>query len=189
MSADIDPRYPGEEMWSSGGGGLHTAKGELLPAVSLSINFGIWWDGDLSRELLDHTYDAAVGAGPGRIDKFDYENNVAVPILVAEGTHSNNGTKGTPALQADLLGDWREEVIWRSQDSSELRIYTTTAPTTIKLRTLMHDPVYRLSVAWQNVAYNQPPHPGFFLGTGMTPPPEPNVYFPQCRRFRQCAHQ
>ena len=182
MSADIDPRYPGEEMWSAAGGGLNTAKGERLATTPpSSINFGIWWDGDLSRELLDHNYDATVGAGAGRIDKWDYENGISVPILTAEGTYSNNGTKGTPALQADILGDWREEAIWRSQDSSELRLYTTTAPTTYKLRTLMHDPVYRLSIAWQNTAYNQPPHPGFFLGTGMTPPPRPNLYFPQRR--------
>jgi rhamnogalacturonan endolyase len=181
MSADIDPRYPGEEMWSSTGGGLHTAKGQLIsPTVTSSINFGIWWDGDLSRELLDHTYDSTAGAGVGRIDKWDYENGAAVPIFVAEGTYSNNGTKGTPALQADILGDWREEVIWRSQDSSELRLYTTTAPTSYKLRSLMHDPTYRLAIAWQNVGYNQPPHPGFFLGTGMAPPPAPKLYFPQC---------
>ncbi len=183
MSADIDPRYVGEEMWSSGGGGLNTAQGELISTtIPSSINYGIWWDGDLSRELLDHNFDAAIGAGVGRIDKWDYENGTAVPILVAEGSHSNNHTKGNPTLQADILGDWREEVIWRSEDSSELRLYTTTAPTTYKLRTLMHDPTYRLAIAWQNVAYNQPPHPSFFLGTGMRRPPAPNLYFPRRRR-------
>jgi rhamnogalacturonan endolyase len=182
MSADIDPTHPGEEMWSSTGGGLHTATGDPLTSIPSSINFGIWWDGDLSRELLDHTYDAVAGAGVGRIDKWDYMNGVSVPILVAAGTYSNNGTKGTPALQADILGDWREEAIWRSQDSSELRIYTTTAPTSYKLRTLMHDPTYRLAVAWQNVAYNQPPHPSFFLGTDMTLPPAPRLYYPRARR-------
>jgi rhamnogalacturonan endolyase len=180
MSADIDPRYPGEEMWSSGGGGLGTAQGTLLSTtIPSSVNFGIWWDGDLSRELLDHNWDATVAAGVGRIDKWDYENSVAVPVLLAEGTYSNNHTKGTPALQADIVGDWREEVLWRSQDNTELRLYTTTAPTTYKLRTLMHDSTYRLAIAWQNVAYNQPPHPGFFLGTGMTPPPAPKLYFPR----------
>lgn len=182
MSADIDPTHSGEEMWSSAGGGLHTATGDPLTSIPSSINFGIWWDGDLSRELLDHNYDAVAGAGVGRIDKWDYINGVSVPILVAAGTYSNNGTKGTPALTADILGDWREEAIWRSQDSSELRIYTTTAPTSYKLRTLMHDPTYRLAVAWQNVAYNQPPHPGFFLGTDMTLPPAPRLYFPRARR-------
>jgi rhamnogalacturonan endolyase len=180
MSADIDPRHEGEEMWSSGGGGLNTAQGVLLSTTTpSSINNGIWWDGDLSRELLDHNFDPVPRAGVGRIDKWDYETGVAVPILVAEGTFSNNDTKGNPALQADILGDWREEVIWRSQDSSELRLYTTTDSTSHKLRTLMHDPTYRLSIAWQNVAYNQPPHPGFFLGTGMQAPPKPNIYFPR----------
>ncbi len=74
---------------------------------------------------------------------------------------------GRPILSADLLGDWREEVIFRTTDNSALRIYTTTALTDLRLPTLMHDPQYRLSIAWQNVAYNQPPHPGFFLGDGL----------------------
>ena len=180
MSADIDPRHVGEEMWSSGGGGLHTAQGlELSLTTPSSINNGIWWDGDLSRELLDHNFDAVPRAGAGRIDKWDFETGVAVPIFTAVGTFSNNDTKGNPALQADILGDWREEAMWRSEDSSELRLYTTTNPTSVKLRTLMHDPTYRLAIAWQNVAYNQPPHTGFFLGTGMEAPPKPNIYLPR----------
>ncbi len=178
MAADIDPRHAGEEMWSSTGGGLNTAQGVPLGASPPSINFGIWWDGDLSRELLDHTFTTATRTGIGRIDKWNFETARATPILVAEG-FSTNDTKGNPTLQADILGDWREEVLWRSEDSSELRLYTTTAPTAFKLRTLMHDPTYRLSVAWQNVAYNQPPHPGFFLGTDMTAPPRPRIYFPR----------
>jgi rhamnogalacturonan endolyase len=176
MSADIDPRHAGAEMWSSTGGGLNTAKGLPIGTTTPSINFGIWWDGDLSRELLDHNFDPIPRAGAGRIDKWNYEAGVAVPILTAVGTFSNNDTKGNPALTADILGDWREEAMWRSQDSSELRLYTTTNLTPHKLRTLMHDPTYRLAIAWQNVAYNQPPHPGFFLGTGMQAPPLPNIY-------------
>ena len=83
--------------------------------------------------------------------------------------------KATPGLSADLLGDWREEAIWRSSDNKELRVYTTTIPTEHRLHTLMHDPQYRLSVAWQNVGYNQPPHPGFYLGDGMQAPPRPRI--------------
>jgi rhamnogalacturonan endolyase len=94
---------------------------------------------------------------------------------VAENCTSNNGTKATPALCADILGDWREEVIWRTTDNRELRIYTTTIPSAHRLTTLMHDPQYRLSVAWQNVAYNQPTQPGFYLGDGMKPPPRPSI--------------
>ena len=96
-------------------------------------------------------------------------------IFTAEGCSSNNGTKSTPALSVDLLGDWREEVILRTTDNQELRIFSTTIPTEHRLYTLMHDPQYRLAIAWQNVAYNQPPHPGFFLGDGMKPAPRPHI--------------
>jgi rhamnogalacturonan endolyase len=78
-------------------------------------------------------------------------------------------------LRADILGDWREEVIWRTLDNKELHIYTTTLPTPHRLYTLMHDPQYRLSVAWQNVGYNQPTQPGFYLGDGMKAPPRPAI--------------
>ena len=88
-------------------------------------------------------------------------------LLTATDAASNNGTKANAALTADLFGDWREEVIWRSSDNTSLRIYSTTIPATNRIYTLMHDPQYCLAIAWQNVAYNQPPHPGFFLGEGM----------------------
>src|SRR5258708_2154313 len=79
---------------------------------------------------------------------------------------SHMGSKSTRCLSADLLGDWREEVIFRYTDNKTLRIYTTTDRTSYRIPTLMHDPQYRLAIAWQNVGYNQPPHPGFFLGEG-----------------------
>lgn len=166
MAADIDPRYKGAEVWADGG--LYTAKGQKIgTTLPSSTNFGIWWDGDLLRELLDSN----------RIDKWDYANNKTVNLLTASGVSSNNGTKSTPNLQADLFGDWREEVVWRTSDSSALRIYTTTAVTDKRIYTLMHDPVYRLGIAWQNVAYNQPPHTGFYLGEGMSTPPVPNIHY------------
>ncbi|RYE19365.1 MAG: hypothetical protein EOP42_29165, partial [Sphingobacteriaceae bacterium] len=96
-------------------------------------------------------------------------------IFTAEGCISNNGTKSTPALSADLFGDWREEVMFRTTDNQNLRIYTTTIPTKHKIYTLMHDPQYRLSIAWQNVGYNQPPHTGFYLGSDMKTLPKPNI--------------
>uniref|UniRef100_UPI00313B441C rhamnogalacturonan lyase family protein n=2 Tax=Bacillus sp. OTU2372 TaxID=3043858 RepID=UPI00313B441C len=183
LSADIDPRYPGEESWAVGGewndptGGLFTAKGEKISTNIPGANFAIWWDGDLQREILDHgNFDDAKQVGVGTISKWDYQNNKQVNILTANGTFSNNGTKGNPSLQADLLGDWREEVIWRTVDSSALRIYTTTDVTEQRIRTLMHDPVYRLGIAWQNVGYNQPPHTSFFLGNDMAAPPVPSMY-------------
>lgn len=123
---------------------------------------------NLLREQLDSN----------RIDKWDYQNGVSKTLLTASGAASNNSTKATPSLQADLLGDWREEAVWRNEDSSELRIYTTTDITEHRVYTLMHDSVYRLGIAWQNVAYNQPPHTSFFLGNGMASPEKPNMYTP-----------
>lgn len=167
MAADIDPRYPGQEVWANGS--LYTAKGvKIGSTVPSSTNFGIWWDGDLLREQLDSN----------RIDKWDYQNGVSKTLLTASGAASNNSTKATPSLQADLLGDWREEAVWRNEDSSELRIYTTRDITEHRVYTLMHDSVYRLGIAWQNVAYNQPPHTSFFLGNGMASPEKPNMYTP-----------
>lgn len=177
MSADIHPGYPGEEVWASGGYGLFSASGVKISSTQPnSINFGIWWDSDLQRELLDHNWNATTATGVGKIEKWDYVNNLPVTLLSAEGTFSNNHTKGTPSLQADLFGDWREEVVWRTTDSTALRIYTTTDVTDYRLPTLMHDPVYRLGIAWQNVAYNQPPHTSYYLGEGMTPPPAPAIF-------------
>ncbi|MBS1824405.1 MAG: rhamnogalacturonan lyase [Acidobacteria bacterium] len=157
LAVDIDPRHPGSEAWVSGGGirGLFNAKGERISdRTPSSCNFAIWWDGDLLRELLDRTV----------ITKWNWETSTEQVLLRGEGCESNNGTKATPVLSADLLGDWREEVIWRSADNKELRIYTTTIPTEYRFPSLMQDAQYRLSIAWQNVGYNQPPHPGFRLG-------------------------
>lgn len=161
MSADIDPRYPGCECWAAGGDvyGLYNYKGEMISETKPgSCNFGIWWDGDLLRELLDRN----------RITKWDWEKSTEVTLFTAEGCSSNNGSKATPALSADLFGDWREEVIFRTTDNKSLRIFTSTIPTNHRFCTLMHNPQYRLSIAWQNVAYNQPPHTSFYLGEGMS---------------------
>jgi len=160
LAADIDPRHPGAESWG-GPGGLRTCKGEPIGPAPRSANFAIWWDADPLREILDGT----------RISKWDWVAGKLDPILDADGCLANNGSKATPCLSADLFGDWREEVIFRTRDNQALRIYTTTIPARTRMPTLMHDPQYRLAIAWQNVGYNQPPHPGFFLGEGGKPAP------------------
>lgn len=182
---DIDPRYEGAEGWAVGGdaawnspvGQLRSASGELISTHIPAANFLTWWDGDLSREIGDHDFDPATGVGVPTIAKWDWRTNTAKEIYRATGTLSNNGTKGNVSLQADLFGDWREEIVTRLADSSALRIATTVDPTDVRLRTLMSDPAYRLAIAWQNTGYNQPPHTSYFLGTDMTtPPPPPLVY-------------
>jgi len=168
-AADIDSRYRGSEMWSSSSTGTYSCKGVQISTSKPSAdNFRIYWDGDLQDELLDgNKLDKWTGSGTTRLITFS-------------GVTSCNSTKATPNLSADILGDWREEVLlWDTSDSSKLRVYTTTIPTTYRLYTLMHDPVYRLGIAWQNAAYNQPPHLGFYIGDGLDKVPQPTMYTPR----------
>lgn len=156
LCADIDPAYPGYECWSSASG-VYSATGVAISSSRPSVNFGVWWDGDLSRELLDGN----------KIDKWEPSSSSLTRLLSAGNAAANNGSKATPVISADLFGDWREEVVWRAADNSALLIYASGIPTSHRFPTLMHDPQYRVQVATQNSAYNQPPHPGFFLGNGM----------------------
>jgi hypothetical protein len=153
VAEDIWSGNPGAEAWSASVGGLRSATNgsQVASRKPSSINFVIWWDGDAQRELLDGTH----------IDKYGTGGDTR--LLTGSGVASNNGTKATPALSADILGDWREEVIWRTSDSRALRIYSTTDSTTITHPSLMQDRQYRLAVAWQNTGYNQPPHPSFAI--------------------------
>jgi rhamnogalacturonan endolyase len=164
-SDDVWAGSPGAESWSSATSGLYDPKGQQVSSRRPgSDNFLVWWDADPVRELLDDTH----------IDKYGTGGDTR--LLTGSGVASDNGTKAVPALSADLFGDWREEVVWRTGDSHALRVYSTPTATDRRLWTLMQDPTYRVAVAWQNTAYNQPPHPGFFLGNGMTTPPQPNIY-------------
>ncbi|MFV2143548.1 fibronectin type III domain-containing protein [Isoptericola sp. G70] len=182
---DIDPRHDGAEGWAVGGdaawdspvGQLKSASGELVAQSIPAANFLTFWDGDLLTEIGDHDWDADTSTGVPTISKWDYENAEEVEIYRAEGTLSNNGTKGTPALQADLFGDWREEIVTRTEDSTALRVATTVIPTEHRLRTLMSDSQYRLAVAWQNTGYNQPPHTSYFIGEGMETPDAPRLAY------------
>jgi rhamnogalacturonan endolyase len=160
VADNIDNTRVGAQMWWSGSNGLYDIKGNRIGEQPRSTNFLIYWDGDLSRELLDGNH----------IDKYNGGR-----LFTANGYVSNNGTKSTPALSADLFGDWREELILRAYDNKSLRIFTTTIPTIHRNYTLMHDPQYRLSIAWQNIGYNQPPHTGFYFGYGMKKAPKPNI--------------
>jgi len=171
MAADIDPRTPGVEMWSVDSHGVRSMKGDVVGIANdsddpqhhnylmmngrwLSVNYGIWWDGDLLRELLDHE----------TVTKYNWEEKCIDIVQHFDGAQFNNGTKSNPCLQADILGDWREEVVTRNAESTELRIYVSTIPTDYRINCLMQDIPYRLSVAYQNVGYNQPPETGFYIG-------------------------
>jgi len=169
LALDIDPRYAGFESWVAGAGisGIFDVKGNTISEKSPPCNMGIYWDGDALSEILNGV----------NITKWDYVNSSLTNLLdgKALGCMSNNGSKANPCLSADLFGDWREELICKSADNTTLRIFSTAIPTNIKLYTLMHNPQYRLSIVWQNVAYNQPPHTSYFIGEGMQMPAKPFI--------------
>lgn len=162
IAADIDPRHAGFEAWD-GSGDMRNAKGKVIGEAPRMRDFVIWWDGDLMRELLAGT----------TIYKWDWEAGKTEAIFSAGQRRGRWG--GRPHLMGDLLGDWREELIVTGPDGQSLRLYTTTIPTGHRLVTLMHDPQYRLSIAWQNVVYNKPPHTSFYLGSDMATPERPEI--------------
>jgi rhamnogalacturonan endolyase len=161
--ADIDARHPGAEVWGHRSQ-LRTIRGQEIGQSPRAGDWVIWWDGDLLREIY----------GGLMIFKWDGEAGREKRIFAADPPYTGSGRNRflgrKPILAADLLGDWREELILPGPGENSLRLYTTTHPTSHRFVTLMHDPQYRLSVAWQNVAYNKPPHPSFFLGDGMEKP-------------------
>lgn len=159
LAADIDPTHPGVEMWSGQSGGIRNAKGEVIAPKQrrMPTNMAIWWDGDLLRELLDGNV----------ISKYDWKKKRFSMLTTFEGTLSNNGTKANPCLQGDIIGDWREEVLLRSEDNASLRLYVSTLPTEYRFHTFLEDPIYRISIATQNVGYNQPTQPGFYFGPAL----------------------
>jgi rhamnogalacturonan endolyase len=118
LAADVDPRYPGYEFWGSSAVGLVDVAGQRISNVPSSTNFAVWWDADLLREIEDGDW----------ISKWDWNTATLTRLLTATGASSNNGSKATPVLSGDILGDWREEVIWRTSDNLFLRIYTTPSP-------------------------------------------------------------
>ncbi len=229
LTADIDPRFEGWEVWSSGTNGVYTADGRIISENKPSVNFAIWWDGDLNRELLDGSsktmamgmmpQGAPQGPMPGapqmmpqgpqgapqgapqaqgapqmmpqmmpqgapaqgqmpRMPRVDNSRIMKISKWTGDGVTmftlpgedeiaANNGSKANPVISADLFGDWREELVVRTADNKTLRIYMTDIPTDYRFHTLMSDPIYRMSVLCENICYNQPPEPGYYLGSDL----------------------
>ena len=166
IAADIYNEHRGFEYWHSDDMDLHKENDKQGPMNIYSsddkvvghyvanypfYNFRIYWTGDPQDELFDR----------GALNDGQWNR------ILSCGNYGNSGTygsKATPLLIADILGDWREEIIlFDKTDSCTLNIFSTTQPTEYRIPTLMHDHIYRMSVAWQNVGYNQPPHLGFYL--------------------------
>lgn len=171
LAADLDSTNRGFEMWSYASGAIHDAKGKKLWDVLPSQNFRIYFDGDLQDELLDAVGSPKAGTYAyntgGKIDKWNQSSKGIdryFSFYNVEGSSLNNYTKANPCLVADILGDWREELITRSgSDQNKIIIFSTAVTSPHRVYTLMHDSQYRLGIAWQNVAYNQPPHLSYYL--------------------------
>ncbi|MDW8381410.1 MAG: autotransporter-associated beta strand repeat-containing protein [Verrucomicrobiota bacterium] len=170
LAAPIDGRFRGYQFWSSVSPGVLNLAGQSISTSRPSINFAVWWDEDVLRELHDS---AGSGGTAAKLDKWTGNGvqRILSPYSVDGGALNINGTKANPCLSGDLLGDWREEMLLRSADDKRLMLFVSVTPATNRFRTFLHDPQYRLALAWQNVAYNQPPHPSFYVGVGMDEPP------------------
>lgn len=155
MVGDIDPSKPGLETWANTGVGLWTAAGQKISSAAPGTNMNIKWAADMTTQIVD-------GSGNADITIEDWQKG---RVLTAKDTRSNNGTKGNPSLVADIFGDWREELLVRTADSSAIRIYTSTEVTNHKLYSLMHDAQYRAEVARQSTTYNQPSYTSFYFGS------------------------
>ncbi|MGO1235445.1 rhamnogalacturonan lyase [Microbacterium gubbeenense] len=145
MIGDINAEHPGLEYWPGPDFGGYTA----------GTNMSIRWAADMTTQI--------VAGGEG--EPVTIQDGRANTLLDVTGTSTNNGTKGNPSLVADVLGDWREELLVRDADSTEIRVYMSTDVTDRKLTTLMHDPQYRVEVARQNTAYNQPSYTSYMLAS------------------------
>jgi rhamnogalacturonan endolyase len=165
MGTDIHAGYRGMEMWSSRSGGIINASTQSSLSTStnsVSMNMACWWDGDLLRELQDGT----------NITK--YNSGSATTLLAPTFVSSNNGTKANPCIVGDIIGDWREEVVLRATTNKFIRIYMTPYTTNYRFHTFLQDPVYRMSIVYQNVAYNQPTGTGFYFGPDLE-----NIFVPE----------
>ncbi|WP_394553414.1 rhamnogalacturonan lyase [Agromyces sp. MMS24-JH15] len=166
MIGDVRPDVPGIEVWASMpdgtlGSGLLSASGQPLESKTPGTNMSIRWAGDLTTQIVGGGLAGTTPVTP-TIDDW-----VRGRLVTATGTATNNGTKGNPSLVADVLGDWREELILRTADSTALRFLVSTEPTTHKLPTLMHDIQYRAETARQQTTYNQPAYTSYYFASDM----------------------
>lgn len=179
MAADVDPSNRGHELWCAyHPNGTRTramfdTKGNIVANSEPAECFRVYWDGDLQDELFDGRYNKTDGKA---YPELTYNDGAAIDFS-KYNAQSCNTTKATPNLIADILGDWREEIVlWDGETSSDLLIFTTTNSTKVKVPCLMEDHNYRMAIAWQNVGYNQPPHLGYNLAAKYDIDPAINIF-------------
>lgn len=176
LIADLSANFRGHEAWpgsrylnssdESRSDCIFDVHGEVVSSKRPSTNFRIYWDGDLQDELFDGAYSSGAKKASPEITKMkaDLKSSSRIATFTTAGAQTCNTTKATPCLQADIFGDWREELIlWDYNNPADILIYTTDRATDYRVPCLMQDHNYRLAIAWQNCGYNQPPHLGYNL--------------------------
>mgnify|MGYP002624476249 FL=1 len=169
LCGNFSNAYPGAIGHSSQSGTISCVSDKVIDGGpgGFTNNFRIYWDGDLLEEGLDG---ATSREGAARVFKAD-----GTIVFTADGTANCNWTKNTPSATGDILGDWREEIIARTEDNKYVRVYTTNIKTNYRNYTLWHDHQYRQGMVWESIGYNQPPHASYFIGElegiTVTPPP------------------
>jgi hypothetical protein len=183
MVGDVLPGESGLEAWpalppnaADLGIGMFSATGELLSPTTPGTNQSVRWAADMTTQIVN-------GAEGTPVTTVTIDDWLRGTLLVAEGTGTNNFTKGNPSLVADVFGDWREEALFRTLDGNAIRIYLSTELTDRKLYTLMHDPQYRVDIARQQTVYNQPAYTSFYLGSDIdwAQVPVPDFWAPRVR--------
>jgi hypothetical protein len=173
MAGDVDPRFPGMEVWSFSG--LYNAPTNRLAEPNTSLQpwpqLGLWWDGDITMELLND----------GKFEKWDLSNPKPTNGLQRLLTTSSYGAVDAsqdvqPTFYGDILGDWREEAVYTNASYDQLIIFTTNQPSSTRLYTLAHNPAYRNAMTLKG--YMQSHHVDYFLGAGMARPPRPDITYP-----------
>lgn len=170
LVGDVDPRFPGYEVWSFQG--LFNGRTNQLTEPDTNLRpyptHSIWWDGDVLNE----------GLNDFKIEKWDPLNPTptnACPRLELISNYGAVISGHNPMFFGDIWGDWRTEVIAMNASYTELMIFTTNIPTTTRLYSLAQNPAYRNHETIKG--YMQSPLPDYYLGNGMTTPPVPNIVY------------
>lgn len=164
-AADLNPNYRGLEYWTYVDGIINSNTGKRTTDSFPVPNFKIWWDGDLLAELMNRTF----------IEKWNYESNSEERLLTGYKTGATYSWRNAPLLHGDILGDWREEVIFEHNEHTEIQIFTTIIPTEYRLYTLVHNPGYRNSLNCRG--YLQSNLTDYYLGYEMQSPPKPYIRY------------
>lgn len=148
LCSDLDPDQPGSECYGGerddkAARWLWSSRGRVLAREDLGglSPLAVHWGAVPQRQLLRG----------GRLTPY-------------RGKPLPGRIQGRVVAVADVLGDWREEVI--SCVPGELRVHSTTIPAADRRVTLMQDPLYRLNVVSASTGYYQVPMTGYHLATG-----------------------